>query len=391
MSDLPLTIRVELPAGLATSPPILALGGELKSSICLSRDGVARISEPAGDLEQEEVYRHFCDLISSLSAQSGPALKAIAIDKHPDYLSAQYGERLAKTMGLPLLKVQHHHAHIAAAMADNRLPRHAKPVLGLALDGLGFGEDGTLWGGEFLLADYRGFERLGRLMPVAMIGGSAAIHEPWRNLFAHLLPFMDEVTGRFGDMEIMRFLSAKPVDLMRTMVERGANAPPASSCGRLFDAVAAATGLQRECIAYEAEAAMALEKAASRCFGDEAGHYAYDAIYRNGLLQLEWRTMWLELLADLQNGVTADVVAARFHRTLIRALAESSIRLCREKGGDTVALSGGVFQNRLISAHLPVMLKQAGLTVLQHRQVQAHDGGISLGQAVVAAEHFSSA
>ncbi|ATX79015.1 hydrogenase maturation protein HypF [Mariprofundus aestuarium] len=384
MSESPLTISINLPESFKTAPQTLALGGELKSSICLIRDGTAHLSRPIGDLEQEDVYRHFSASVESLLADPYCKPEQVVIDKHPDYLSSQYGQKLAAELGLPLLQVQHHYAHIASVMADNGLPLDSKPVLGLALDGLGFGEDGTIWGGEMLLADYQGFQRLSHFKPIAMIGGAAAIHEPWRNTLAQLLPIWDEVNTTFSDTDIVDFLEKKPVATMHAMVTSGLNSPLASSCGRLFDGVAAALGFHREKVAFEAQAAIALEQAASACFEQETSRYDYGISEANSCLQLEWHPMWLALLSDIQKGAETETIAARFHRTLIHALSETAISLCNKHGVNSVALSGGVFQNQLISTHLPLELQRAGLTVLQHRRVPANDAGICLGQATVA-------
>ncbi|MDQ6976221.1 MAG: hypothetical protein Q9M22_06640 [Mariprofundaceae bacterium] len=388
MSKTPLTITMKLPEGFESTPPTLALGGELKSSICLIGDASMRLSEPMGDLEQELVYRHFCHSVEGLSMLADCKPKQLVIDKHPDYLSSQYGQRLAVKLGLPLVQVQHHHAHMAAVMADNGLPLDSKPVLGLALDGLGFGEDGTIWGGEILIADYQGFQRLGHFQPVAMIGGVAAIHEPWRNTLAYLLPIWDEVNQQFSNTDIIHFLNNKPIAVLQRMVDSGVNSPLSSSCGRLFDAVAAALGFHREAVAFEAQAAIALEQAASSCFEQETNHYEYTVNEINACLQLGWQPMWLALLTDIQNGIESKRIAARFHRTLIHALSRVAVCLCNQYGVNSVALSGGVFQNRLISTHLPLALQQAGLTVLQHQHIPANDGGICLGQAIIAAAQF---
>ncbi|PJA32040.1 MAG: carbamoyltransferase HypF, partial [Zetaproteobacteria bacterium CG_4_9_14_3_um_filter_53_7] len=219
-------IRITLPAGFASNANILALGGELKSSICRIANGQGIISEVIGDLEQEVVYRHFTTQVDAAFSDSTPDL--LVIDKHPDYLSSQHGLDLARQHDIPVTSVQHHYAHIAAVMADNGLPRCTKPVLGIALDGLGFGDDGTIWGGEILLADYHGFERLACFQPVAMIGGGAATHEPWRNTLAHLLPVWDQVEKQFSDTGIIQFLNKKPVSLLQMMVDKGVNAPLSS-------------------------------------------------------------------------------------------------------------------------------------------------------------------
>ncbi|PIW49474.1 MAG: hypothetical protein COW18_05470 [Zetaproteobacteria bacterium CG12_big_fil_rev_8_21_14_0_65_54_13] len=383
MSASPLTITVALPAGFEAAAATLALGGELKSSICLISNGSARLSRAIGDLEQEDIYRHF--LASTERVLGDCKAEQIVIDRHPDYLSTKYGQQRAGELNLSVQQVQHHYAHIAAVMADNGLPLDAKPVLGIALDGLGFGEDGTIWGGEFLLADYSTYQRLGRFQPVAMPGGAAAIHEPWRNTLAHLLPLWETVSTTYADTDIIRFLNDKPVAIMRSMLASGVNAPLASSCGRLFDAVAAAVGLCRDRVDCEAQAAIALEQAASACFDLEATRYNYQISEESNCLQLNWQPMWLELLRDIQLGRETGTIAARFHRTIINALHVTAVSLCRKQKADTIALSGGVFQNRLISTHLVSALQQDGFRVLQHHQVPTHDGGISLGQAVIAA------
>jgi len=382
----PFSITIPLPEGFETTSDILALGGELKSSICRISRGEAAISEAIGDLEQENVYRHFTEQVNAVFKESPPA--HLVIDKHPDYLSSQWGNRLAKQQGLELTAVQHHYAHITAVMAENGLPLKTNPVLGIALDGLGFGDDGTIWGGELLLADYCDFQRLACFKPAPMPGGAAAIHEPWRNTMAHLLPIGEQVFDRFSDTDIIQFLNSKPVNMLQTMIEKGLNAPPASSCGRLFDAVAAALGLYREQVAFEAQAAIALERLATTCFDSETTPYAY-TVENSYCLQLNWKPMWIELLSDLQHGVEPAIIASRFHHTLIQALTVLTLKLREEHGFDTIALSGGVFQNRLLSTGLPESLQKSGLRVLQHKHVPTHDGGLSLGQAMIAAARVS--
>ncbi|GAV20515.1 hydrogenase maturation protein HypF [Mariprofundus micogutta] len=381
MTD-PLSMHIDLPAGFEASAPLLALGGELKSSLCLLRDGRAQMSEAIGDLEQEHVYRSFITQLDALFALSTPA--QLVIDKHPDYLSSQWGEKRAQKFNIGLTAVQHHHAHITSVMADSGLQADAKPLLGIALDGLGFGDDGSLWGGEILLADYRTCERLACLQPAAMIGGAVASREPWRNTLAHLLPIWDQVCDHYSDVDMVQFLQNKPLPMLQSMLDKGLNAPLASSCGRLFDAVAACLGVYREQVSFEAQAAIALEKLATTCFEQANAAYAY-RIDDGDLLQLNWQPMWLELLADIQLGIEAAVIASRFHHTLISALTRVVQRLREKHEFDTIALSGGVFQNRLLSTYLPRVLEADGFTVLQHNQVPPHDGGLSLGQAVIAA------
>lgn len=380
--EYPFSTHIDLPVGFDASESVLALGGELKNSVCLIADGQAHLTEAMGDLEKESIYRRFIDQLEAVLGEQLP--NHLVIDKHPDYLSSQWGERLATVHGIRYTAVQHHYAHIASVMADCGQPADTKPVLGLALDGLGFGDDGTIWGGEVLLADYHGFKRLASFQPVPMIGGAAAIHEPWRNTMAHLLPVWDEVSDRFSEIEIIRFLQLKPVAMLETMVEKGINAPVASSCGRLFDAVAAALGVCRERVAFEAQAAINLEKLATTCFEEVCEPYVFCSD-DGDCLRLNWQPMWLELLADIQDGVKAEHIAARFHHTLILALTHIVMELRQTHRFDTIALSGGVFQNRLISIYLPKILRSQGFELLQHKQVPAHDGGLSLGQAILAA------
>ncbi len=382
MMNTPFTTTLPLPEGFDNISNILALGGELKSTICQLREGQVRISEVLGDLEQQAIYRHFLKQVDAVFKQTKP--RQLVIDKHPDYLSSQLGHQFAQTHNIKLTQVQHHYAHIAAVMADNNLPLNSKPVLGFALDGLGFGDDGTIWGGEILLADYYDFQRLACFQPVAMIGGAAAIQQPWRNTLAHLLPMWDQVQSRFSNTDIIKFLNEKPISTLQTMVNKGLNAPLTSSCGRLFDAVAAALGLYRENVEFEAQAAVSLEKLATTCFEEETKIYSY-RLETHRCLQLNWQPMWLEILCDIQNGHPAACIASRFHHTLIHALSELAMNLRKLHEFDHVALSGGVFQNNLISTHLPSILNKYGLKVLQHRQAPTHDGGLSLGQAMIAA------
>ncbi|HEV7996153.1 MAG TPA: carbamoyltransferase HypF [Stellaceae bacterium] len=379
---------VALPPGFATAPDILAMGGELKATFCMVTDGQAILSQHQGDLEHPAAfddYRRNLALYRELFDQR-PA--ALAADLHPEYLSAKLAREMACAGGLPLIEVQHHHAHIAACLAENGRPLAAPAVLGIALDGLGWGDDGTLWGGEFLLGDYRGYRRLACFAPVAMPGGASAIREPWRSLYAHLARSIGwaELTGSFGGLELCDDLSAKPLTTIDAMIARGLNSPPASSCGRLFDAVAAAIGICRECQAYEGEAAMRLEAIVDAAALGGAGGYPFAIMRDAGLVTLEPRPMWQALLRDLAADMPAPVIAARFHRGLAAAIAAMA-RALAQRGArfDTVALSGGCFQNRILFEQTVLGLEALGFSVLGHAQVPANDGGLALGQAAIAA------
>jgi len=387
---------VKLPAGFERAPELLAMGGELKATFCLVKDGQAILSQHQGDLENAptfDAYRNSLAVYRKLFDHSPAALVA---DRHPDYLSSKFARAWAEERGLPLVEVQHHHAHVAACLAENRYPLDAPPVLGIVLDGLGFGDDGAFWGGEFLLADYRGYERLACLKPVAMPGGAQAAREPWRNLYAHLVAAMgwNAFAARCSGLEVHAYLSAKPRALIDAMIAKGINAPAASSCGRLFDAVAAALGVCRERQAYEGQAAASLEALAEDALqsGDCNGVYYPFRLARlpeNGLLQLDPSPLWNAIIDDLADGVAANTMALRFHRGLTRALVEATeqiaLRARKKARLDTVALSGGSFQNRILFESVAASLRGAGFVVLAHAEVPANDGGLALGQAAIAA------
>ena len=383
-----------LPPGFVAMPPLLALGGELKAAFCLLRGDEAILSHHMGDLENAATFADYARSIEQYLALFAHAPRRVAVDLHPEYLSTKLGIARAER-GLPISTVQHHHAHVAACMAENAVPRDAPPVLGIALDGLGFGPDGTIWGGEFLLADYRAYRRLARLAPVAMPGGTQAIREPWRNTYAHIAAAMgwQHFAATWVGTRLADFLATKPLAALASMIERRVNAPLASSCGRLFDAVAAAIGLCPDRAQYEGQAAIALESAVdTEALRDAAEDRAYCFVLTRpaeGPAQLEAGPMWHALLADLAAGTPTGTIAARFHKGLAVAIAGTIARMRECDGGaaraTSVALSGGVFQNRVLLEQVTDRLARQGLDVLAHRVVPANDGGLALGQAIVAA------
>jgi hydrogenase maturation protein HypF len=372
-----------LPDDFADADTILAMGGELKNTFCLLQDGRAILSQHMGDLKDAATYQDYRHNLQLYRQLFDFHPDTIVIDKHPNYLSTQLGRAIAAEEGLRLIEVQHHHAHIAGCMAEYGLPMDTGKVLGVALDGLGFGEDGTLWGGEFLLADYQGFERVAHFQPVPMLGGAQAMREPWRNTFAQLLSTLgwEQVAEEYGDLDIIRFLNSKPLETLQTMAQRGLNSPLASSAGRLFDAVAAAVGICRESAGFEGQAAVELEALASEHFVPQVD-FAYGFELQNDCLS--WTPLWSALLEDLSNGVASSIIAARFHHGVASAVAETAGRLCSHHGLQTVVLSGGVFQNRLLLEQTSRLLRDRGLSVLSPAATPANDGGLSLGQAVIA-------
>ncbi len=377
-------VPLGLPPGLANVPPLLALGGELKSTACLLAGGEAVLTQHLGDLEDARTFAEYERTVRLYGDLYEHRPRCLAADLHPDYRSTRFAHAWARRESIPLELVQHHHAHVASVMADNAWPLGGGPVLGVALDGLGYGDDRSLWGGELLLADYLGYRRLARLAPAAMPGGMRAILEPWRNTVAQLVAHVgwDDFRRAASGLELARYLAGKPTETLVAMIARGINAPATSSCGRLFDAVAAAVGICADRAGYEGQAAIELEAA----IDDDAGPgYPFGVRTAGALFELDPAPMWRELLGDLRAGETPGRVAGRFHSGLTDAVAKLATNLAGSAGVETVALSGGVFQNRTLLEATARRLREAGLRVLTHRQVPANDGGLSLGQAVVAA------
>lgn len=377
-----------LPPGFEAAPPILAFGAELKNTFCLLKDGQAIVSQHLGDLENAAVqrdYRANLTLYQQLF-QFRPA--AVAVDLHPGYLSTQLGEALAASDNLALYPVQHHHAHVAACLGEHGWPLAAPPVLAAVFDGLGMGEGGELWGGEFLLADYAGFTRLGHMQPVALPGGNQAMREPWRNLYAQLAHYYawEALRGEYGGLEPIRQLGGKPLATLATMLAKGLNAPLSSSCGRWFDACAALLGLHAERVDYEGQAAMALEALAAPVFAEERQQaYGFAIRQQDGVAVLDGQGFWRQALDDLRRGTDKARIAARMHHGLAAATAALLLELSRATATDTVVLGGGVFQNRLLLEEATAQLQAQGKTVLLPRRYPMNDGGLALGQALAAA------
>jgi hydrogenase maturation protein HypF len=349
--------------------PVLACGAELKNTFCLAKDDRAFVSHHVGDLENAATLRSFTEGIEHFGRLFGIEPQVVAYDLHPEYLSTKY----ALDLDLDSCGVQHHHAHIASCLADNG---HEGPVIGVAFDGTGYGTDGTLWGGEFLVADLAGFERAGHLEPVPMPGGAAAIRQPWRMAAAYLRAVFPGGPPSGLDVVKRNERNWAPITLM---AERGVNAPLSSSAGRLFDAVAALLSV-RDTINYEGQAAVELEQLADP---GETGSYRA-AISDGPSFRIQGASLVQAVTAELAEGTPAPVIAARFHNG-IAALIEEGCLLARERHGlGTVALSGGVFQNLLVTERAAARLEARGFRVLLHSRVPCNDGGISLGQAVVA-------
>lgn len=380
-----------LDESFTNTSPILALGAELKNTICLLNKTRATISQHLGDLEDARTSDEFIRTVKLYSQVFDFRPTHIAVDKHPNYRSTLYGKELAAEMDLPIEEVQHHHAHIASVMAENGLAIDHKPILGIALDGLGYGDDGTLWGGEFLEVDFKTYKRLGHINSVAMPGATKAILEPWRNLYAQLKHHhsWQMITKEHSQLPIVQYLLSQPVDMLDHMIQAKINSPLSSSAGRLFDALAAALGIHHERVYHEGQAAIALEQLALST-NSEGPDYHFQVENHGSELTLETRSLWSALFKDLQSGVSRSAIARGFHRGFADSISNLAIKLCEQNNLDTVALSGGVFQNKIIFESCINDMTQKGLRVISHEKLPSNDGGISLGQATIAAARHSS-
>jgi hydrogenase maturation protein HypF len=356
---------------------VLACGPELKNTFCLTRDDHAFVSQHIGDLENEETLEHFENSVQLYERLFRIRPEVIACDLHPDYLSTKWAEAEANKRGLPLVRVQHHYAHIVSCLADNSLQG---PVIGIALDGTGYGTDGRVWGGEFMLADYHGFQRKAHFEYLPLPGGSAAIRNPYRIAAAYLYTLLGAEALR-SDLPALQGLDESEIELIKRQVDRRLNTPLTSSCGRLFDAVSALLGVRRQ-VEYEGQAAIELEVAADERLTD--AEYPYRIEMVDGIRIIRLRELLTALREDIRGGVPVSTIAAQFHNTIASIIIRLAGDLSAENGLRQVALSGGVFQNRRLLNQAVAGLKRAGLTPLIHRQVPCNDGCISLGQAVVA-------
>ena len=359
--------------------PVLAVGGELKNTFCLTRDRYAFLSQHIGDMENYETLRFFEEMVEQLSRTFRIEPEAIACDMHPGYLSTRYARERAERSGLPLVPVQHHHAHIAACLAENGFPGD-RPAMGVAFDGTGYGLDGTIWGGEFLIAGYRSFRRAAHLRYLPLPGGDAAIRRPYRTALAYLwaagIPWET-------DLPPVQAASEEERAVLRRQLERGLNVVSTSSMGRLFDAVASLAGVRQE-INYEAQAAMELEGMAEA--GDDST-YSFGFEEAADVLLVDPFPLLQAVVADVRSGISAGRISARFHNAVARMVQEVCLCLRRKTGLNEVALSGGVFQNVTLLERVVFLLREAGFTLYLHRRVPPNDAGIALGQAVVAGEN----
>ena len=351
------------------SIPSLAVGGELKNTFCLTREHYAFLSHHIGDMENVEVYESFEQGVEHISRLFRVQPELIAHDMHPGYFTTKYAEGIADIPGVP---VQHHHAHIAACMADNGLSD--RKVIGLSFDGTGYGTDGKIWGGEVLLVSYADFERVAHLEYLPLPGGDAATHHPWRIAVGYAEALGLDIEG----LPFLNSVDAQAVDVVRKQVQKKLNAPETSSMGRLFDAVACLTGIRND-VTYEAQAAMELE-VLSKSPLMTAIPYPFEVEGES----IRVGELLKHVIDDVRKNKSAGFIGARFHQTM-SAMALRASQLARERFGiNEVALSGGVWQNQVLLDLARTALVHNDFIVFTHQQTPANDGGLALGQAAVA-------
>lgn len=376
------------------SPSILAVGGELKNTICLLKGDRAFLSQHVGDLENMETLTFLEECVRHLTQILEIEPVAVAYDLHPDYLSTQWA---LEQEGIPRIGVQHHHAHIASCLAENGRDER---VIGLSLDGIGFGTDGRAWGGEILVADLASYVRVGHFAYRPMPGGTKAIKEPWRMAVAYLYEVYRKNEGNErGEEDFLRWVNGLPfvksvgLEKIRSvirMIQKGINVPLTSSLGRLFDGVAALVGL-REKVAFEGQAAMELEMAMKNVpwhDNSEEG-YTFKTVVEEGKHLVSPDGAILQMVEDVHRGISIKDISLRFHVGLVRLFAELCKDVREREDIRVVALSGGCFQNKFLLENLLAILEGEGFEVLTHSQVPTNDGGLALGQSVIASYQLS--
>jgi hydrogenase maturation protein HypF len=358
------------------SRQILGCGAEEKNTFCLTRDNYAFVSQHIGDMENMETLEHYVNTMGLYQQLFRIEPEIVAHDMHPEYLPTKYAKELAAKEGLKLCGVQHHHAHIASCLADNGVKG---PVIGVALDGTGYGTDGNIWGGEFMVADYKSFKRAAYLEYLPLAGGALAIKKPYRTAIGYMLALGIELDKH---LPFLKQVNTGEITIIKNQVEKGFNAPLTSSMGRLFDTAAALSGV-RGITEYEAQAAIELEMVAYEA-PDETGRYPFSQDKREGISVIGVRDLLKAIIKDILEKTPQSVIATRFHNTVAQMIMKTCQSITKESGIKRVALSGGVFQNRLLLRKTVPLLESAGFEVYTHRQVPCNDGGIALGQVVVA-------
>jgi hydrogenase maturation protein HypF len=376
--------KVKLHRGIKTG--VLAVGAQSKSSFCFAKDHIAYLSDLGGDLDDFGNFKKFEKQIKSLQKKLKIKPDVIACDMHPEYLSTRYAYDFAKSRKVKMEGIQHHEAHIASCIADNHIKGK---LIGIALDGTGFGTDGNIWGGEFFAGDIKGLKRAAYLKYIPMPGGEASIKEPWRMAFSYLY-------ATYGKSRIAQMLNRsdkKKIDILSQMIDKNINSPLTSSMGRLFDAVSAIIGICR-IIKYEGEAAIKLENiiygrryssnltGIRRMQGENI--YKFNYIDKDRIVIVDWRPVIKGIIKDLKDKVAKPEISLKFHNAICDMIRDVCKFLKKRYKISKVCLTGGVFQNKYLKIHAASLLEKEGFEVYVHNKIPTHDAGIALGQAVLA-------
>jgi len=349
----------------------------MKNTFCLTKDSYAFLSQHIGDMDNEETLEHFVDTTDLYKQLFRIQPEIITHDLHPEYLSTKYAIKHGSEQGLKTIPVQHHHAHIVSCLVENGVQ---DPVIGIAFDGTGYGTDGNLWGGEFLICDYRDFKRVAHLEYVPMPGGESAIRKPYRMALGYLYTLLGMETTLVS-LPLINRVPPEEISTIRKQLERKINTPLTSSAGRLFDAVSALAGVRGQ-IDYEAQAAIELEMLAPDDT-TQCDAYPFAITWEKGVGVVKLGELISAVVKDVSHGISAPVISGRFHQTMAHIIVATSQLISRQTGITTVVLSGGVFQNRLLFNLAVSGLEKEGFNVLSHRLIPCNDGGIALGQAVI--------
>ncbi len=353
---------------------VLAVGGELKNTFCLTKGIYAFVSQHIGDLKSFVSLEHFEKTIKNFKNLFGIKPRVVAYDMHPEYMSSKYAEKLK---GVKKVKVQHHHAHIASCMAENELN---EKVIGIALDGTGYGEDGLIWGGEFLVVDFSGFDRLGHLKYIMLQGGDAAANEPWRTAVSFLYNIYGKGLSKENKFAPFSFAGKRKIESIADMIDKKVNTIPTSSMGRLFDAVSSTLGICHE-NSYEGQAAMELEAQVDENIIE---FYDWHPEEEGGVILLDGAELLKAVLDDLKRGIKIHIIASKFHNAVASGISSIAIEIRKLTRLNKVCLSGGCFQNKFLAEKVVQQLESNNFRVYTQSKVPTNDGGISLGQAMIA-------
>lgn len=382
-----LPVQLPYPAGFSCSENTIGMGAQLKNTISFADDTQLVLSPPLDNLSDASGFRTYEERHAKLTSLYCFTPRKVAVDKHPQYPSTVYGEKLAEQFDMPLRRIQHHHAHLAACLFESGHHADESLVLGVCFDGTGLGDHGEIWGAEFFLFNYQYCHRFASFESIPLLGANLAITEPWRSAYAHLfnLGNFKSLSNRYQHLDLFGYFRTKPEQVLEQMIEKKINSPSASSAGRLFDAVAASLNICREKITYEGQAAVELQALAEAAATEQLpSAYPFEIKQRKTLQCVVWAGMWRALLVDIERGLDKALIALRFHVTVVEVIVAVIDNQLDENKKIKVALSGGVFQNRLLLSMLKPELQTRGLSVYLPLKIPCNDSSISVGQAAVA-------